>query len=150
MAQSRQLEVLAGMTFGYQAVYDHDFLDAIDYAAANRFDYVSFDLNVPRFYIDRLDRAERERIRCASSGPAWAWLFTSLATTSACSPTTQPSEGESSSTSARSSSPPSTSPRTTWSFIRESTRRSSRRTRRKTTLPASTTTTSARFSTRTC
>jgi sugar phosphate isomerase/epimerase len=52
--------------FGYQAVYDRDFLDAIEYAAANRFDYVSFDLNVPRFYIDRMDRAERQRIRRAA------------------------------------------------------------------------------------
>jgi sugar phosphate isomerase/epimerase len=43
------------MLFGYQAVYDRGFHDAIDYAARNGFDYVSFDLNVPTFYIDALD-----------------------------------------------------------------------------------------------
>ena len=51
------------MLFGYQAVYDSSWFDAIEYAAQNRFDYVSFDLNVPRFYIDSLSQSELERIR---------------------------------------------------------------------------------------
>lgn len=51
------------MIFGYQAVYDRDMFDAIDYAAENSFDYVSFDLNVPRFYIDQTPAAELDRVR---------------------------------------------------------------------------------------
>ena len=51
------------MLSGYQAVYDADFFDAIRYAHANRFDYVSFDLNVPRFYIDQLERHELDHLR---------------------------------------------------------------------------------------
>lgn len=51
------------MITGYQAVYDADFQDAILYAANNGFDYVSFDLNVPRFYIDRLEDRKLEEIR---------------------------------------------------------------------------------------
>ncbi|MEN6356270.1 MAG: sugar phosphate isomerase/epimerase [Armatimonadota bacterium] len=49
--------------FGYQAVYDDDFFDALDYAAKNGFDFVSFDLNVPRFYIDGLPDARLDEIR---------------------------------------------------------------------------------------
>lgn len=56
------------MQFGYQAVYDASFFDAIGYAKDNRFDYVSFDLNVPRFYIDDLSGDELGRIRgCAEA-----------------------------------------------------------------------------------
>ena len=51
------------MLFGYQAVYDSNWFDAIEYAGNNSFDYVSFDLNVPHFYIDNLDRNELDRIR---------------------------------------------------------------------------------------
>ncbi len=54
------------MKFGYQAVYDRDFFDAIGYAAANRFDYVSFDLNVPRFYVDRMADSDLDRLRRAT------------------------------------------------------------------------------------
>jgi len=48
---------------GYQAVYDTDFFDATTFASDNGFDYVSFDLNVPRFYIDQLDADALECIR---------------------------------------------------------------------------------------
>ncbi|MEI6915760.1 MAG: sugar phosphate isomerase/epimerase [Armatimonadota bacterium] len=51
------------MLCGYQAVYDTDFRDAIDYAKDNLFDYVSFDLNVPRFYIDRMTTLEMDSLR---------------------------------------------------------------------------------------
>lgn len=51
------------MILGYQAVYDSSFFEAIDYASANHFDYVSFDLNVPRFYIDKLKEEEIKTIR---------------------------------------------------------------------------------------
>lgn len=50
------------MIFGYQAVYDADFFDAIAYAKQNGFDFVSFDLNVPRFYIDQLTDAKLAEI----------------------------------------------------------------------------------------
>lgn len=51
------------MISGYQAVYDQDFSDAIRYASDNEFEYVSFDLNVPRFYIDHLSDVELTKIR---------------------------------------------------------------------------------------
>lgn len=51
------------MITGYQAVYDKDFQDAILYTANNGFDYVCFDLNVPRFYIDKLGDRELGEIR---------------------------------------------------------------------------------------
>lgn len=51
------------MLCGYQAVYDNDFFAALDYARAHHFAYVSFDLNVPRFYIDRLTPDELAQIR---------------------------------------------------------------------------------------
>jgi len=49
--------------FGYQAVYDPDFYDALGFAADNGFDYVSFDLNVPRFYLDELTSDNLDQIR---------------------------------------------------------------------------------------
>lgn len=51
------------MKLGYQAVYDLNFFDAIDYANSNGFDFVSFDLNVPKFYIDNLSKEELENIK---------------------------------------------------------------------------------------
>ena len=51
------------MLLGYQAVYDEDFFSAIDYAQAHRFDYVSFDLNVPRFYLDYMTTDALDRLR---------------------------------------------------------------------------------------
>jgi sugar phosphate isomerase/epimerase len=51
------------MKIGYQAVYDHDYYDAISYAAEHGFDYVQFDLNVPKFYLDELDNRDLDRIR---------------------------------------------------------------------------------------
>ncbi|MGE5528937.1 MAG: sugar phosphate isomerase/epimerase family protein, partial [Patescibacteria group bacterium] len=44
--------------FGYQAVYDSGFAEALRFAAANGFSYVSFDLNVPRFRLQALSPAE--------------------------------------------------------------------------------------------
>jgi sugar phosphate isomerase/epimerase len=49
--------------FGYHAVYEPDFASAIRRAAAHGFQYVQFDLNVPRFYIEDLARSEREAVR---------------------------------------------------------------------------------------
>lgn len=66
------------MKLGYQAVYDLDFFDAIDYASDNGFDFISFDLNVPKFYIDNLTKeellkikvfAERKRVGLAFHAP---------------------------------------------------------------------------------
>jgi sugar phosphate isomerase/epimerase len=56
--------------FGYHAVYERDFASAIAEAAAHGFQYVQFDLNVPRFYIDRLPRRQLVEIksRAANSG----------------------------------------------------------------------------------
>jgi len=51
------------MIIGYQAVFDKDFYQAIDYASNNIYDYISFDLNVPRFQIDRFDRQTLGNIR---------------------------------------------------------------------------------------
>ncbi len=51
------------MIIGYQAVYDTGYLDAIDFAHANGFDFVSFDLNVPRFYLEQFSEQELSRIR---------------------------------------------------------------------------------------
>lgn len=51
------------MIIGYQAVYDLSYIDAIDYAKKNKFDFVSFDLNVPRFYIDQLTHKQLKEIR---------------------------------------------------------------------------------------
>lgn len=42
------------MRIGYHAVYDTSFEDAVCFAADNGFDYVQFDLNVPRFYLENL------------------------------------------------------------------------------------------------
>jgi sugar phosphate isomerase/epimerase len=51
------------MDIGYQAVYDEDYSDALDYAAQHGFQYVQFDLNVPRFYVDNLDETNLRKIR---------------------------------------------------------------------------------------
>lgn len=51
------------MIIGYQAVYDLTYFDAIDYASNNQFDFVSFDLNVPRFYVERIQQTQLEKIR---------------------------------------------------------------------------------------
>ena len=42
------------MLMGYHAVYDKSYREALAFAGENGFDYVQFDLNVPRFYIDTL------------------------------------------------------------------------------------------------
>jgi sugar phosphate isomerase/epimerase len=41
---------------GYHAVYESDFKVAIKSAADNGFQYVQFDLNVPKFYLETLSR----------------------------------------------------------------------------------------------
>ena len=55
------------MLVGYHAVFDKDYLDTVAYAADNEFDYVQFDLNVPRFYLDQLTGREVRRIRAAAA-----------------------------------------------------------------------------------
>ena len=54
------------MLVGYHAVFDKDYHDAIAYASDSRFDYVQFDLNIPRFYLDHLSAREVRRIRTAA------------------------------------------------------------------------------------
>jgi sugar phosphate isomerase/epimerase len=51
------------MYIGYHAVFDPDYHDAIRYAADNGFDYVQFDLNVPRFFLERLSRGQARGLR---------------------------------------------------------------------------------------
>ena len=48
--------------FGYHVVYDRDIHDAIEFASSHGFGYIVPDLNVPRFWPERIDRAERRRI----------------------------------------------------------------------------------------
>ena len=54
-------------TFGYHAVYDESYDDALGYAAEVGFDYVQFDLNVPRFFLNDLSPSEIRRIRSLAS-----------------------------------------------------------------------------------
>jgi hypothetical protein len=42
------------MKTGYHAIYDQDYFEAIDYAGKNNFDFVQFDLGVPKFFLDSL------------------------------------------------------------------------------------------------
>jgi sugar phosphate isomerase/epimerase len=53
--------------FGYHAVYEHGFKEAIELAAKHRFHYVQFDLNVPRFYVDGLSRGDLKAIKAFAS-----------------------------------------------------------------------------------
>jgi sugar phosphate isomerase/epimerase len=53
--------------FGYHAVYEENFRSAIKAAADYDFQYVQFDLNVPRFYIDRLNRRQLRDIESLSA-----------------------------------------------------------------------------------
>ena len=48
--------------FGYHAVFDPNYRDALLYASANGFSYVAFDLNVPRFFLQDLSAAETAEI----------------------------------------------------------------------------------------
>jgi sugar phosphate isomerase/epimerase len=54
------------MNIGYQAVFDENYFDALNYAAQYGFQYVQFDLNVPRFYLDQLDEGALRNIRKAA------------------------------------------------------------------------------------
>jgi sugar phosphate isomerase/epimerase len=62
------------MFVGYQAVYDQSYKDAIDYAAQSGFDYVQFNLRVPRFYLDKMSKSQiielRDRARDRGVGLA--------------------------------------------------------------------------------
>lgn len=51
------------MLIGYHAVYDRNYSDAIDFAARNSFNYVQFDLNIPRYYLQDLSEGELDRIK---------------------------------------------------------------------------------------
>lgn len=51
------------MRTGYHAVYPSDFYAGIDDAYINGFDFVQFDLGVPRFFLDNLTNDELKRIR---------------------------------------------------------------------------------------
>ncbi len=58
---------LAMHMFGFHAVYEKGFGEAIRLASGNGFGYVQFDLNVPRFYIDRLATRELKELRRLAS-----------------------------------------------------------------------------------
>ncbi len=42
------------MKTGYHAVYENNFFEAIDSAKANGFEFVQFDLSIPKFFLDDL------------------------------------------------------------------------------------------------
>ena len=54
--------------FGYHAVYEHDYENAIRLARQHGFDYVQFDLGVPEFSITELSPAEIRSIRSQAQG----------------------------------------------------------------------------------
>lgn len=58
------------MTWGYHAVYERSFEHAIDRAGELSFDYVQFDLNVPRYYVHTLsaDTVKALGKRCRDHG----------------------------------------------------------------------------------
>lgn len=51
------------MKTGYHAVYENDFFDAIDHAKLYGFDFVQFDLGIPRFFLDDLSEKDLLCIR---------------------------------------------------------------------------------------
>jgi sugar phosphate isomerase/epimerase len=51
------------MKYGYHAVYDANYFNAIDYAARVGFDFVQFDLGVPTFFLDKLSDSTLQMIR---------------------------------------------------------------------------------------
>ena len=51
---------------GYHAVYENDYQSAIKAPAEHGFQYVQFDLNVPRFYVDGLSRKQLGTIKSMS------------------------------------------------------------------------------------
>jgi sugar phosphate isomerase/epimerase len=54
------------MYAGYHAVFDADYVDGLRYAHTVSFDYVQFDLNVPRFFLDGRNESELRGIRAAA------------------------------------------------------------------------------------
>lgn len=63
------------MKFGYHAVFPRDFYEGIDDASHNGFDFVQFDLGVPRFFLDPLSKAELRRIADYADGKGVALTF---------------------------------------------------------------------------
>jgi Sugar phosphate isomerases/epimerases len=51
------------MKTGYHAVYENNFFEAIDNASANGFEFVQFDLGIPKFYLDHLPNEDLFKIR---------------------------------------------------------------------------------------
>lgn len=51
------------MKTGYHAVYEKDFYEGIDNAKNSGFEFVQFDLGVPRFFLDNLSNEELFRIK---------------------------------------------------------------------------------------
>lgn len=51
------------MITGFHAVYEKDFFEGISNARLKGFDFVQFDLGVPKFYLDDLSRNDLIRIR---------------------------------------------------------------------------------------
>jgi len=51
------------MITGFHAVYEKDFFEGINNASENGFDFVQFDLGVPRFFLDDLSVDELIKIR---------------------------------------------------------------------------------------
>lgn len=51
------------MFSGYHAVYEDDYFSAIDTAVRSGFDFVQFDLNVPRYFLDRLTDSQLAEIK---------------------------------------------------------------------------------------
>lgn len=51
------------MKFGFHAVYEKDYIDAISFAADHGFNYVQFDLNCPRYFLENLSQRELKKIK---------------------------------------------------------------------------------------
>lgn len=55
------------MKTGYHAIYSTDFFNGIDDAYKNDFDFVQFDLGVPKFFLNDLRKKDLEEIRIYAS-----------------------------------------------------------------------------------
>lgn len=51
------------MITGYHAVYENNYFEGIDNAYTNGFDFVQFDLSIPKFFLDGLTVNEMTKIR---------------------------------------------------------------------------------------
>ncbi len=47
------------MITGYHAVYENNYFEGIDNAFTNGFEFVQFDLSIPKFFLDGLTFNER-------------------------------------------------------------------------------------------